>query len=195
MWKLCDISLVGLWLGHNKEKNLNSETFFSEMMGRQLTTSAIHIIVIPTVNYIILGIISICFLFVCQQYIIQLHVDTLKKTVTLKKNPNREQIADYKASQSSWMDEWKWENRTVEKERRTKGRTGVIPTQFSAQTSEEKQRKKNRKKRKERKNLEVKKGAAELHQCVFSLNPKSTGLLKHEWLGSSSVFCLFRNMI
>lgn len=40
----------------------------------------------------------------------------------------------------------------------------------------------------------IKKRAAESLLWVFNLNPKSTGLLKHKRLGSSSAFCHFRNM-
>lgn len=79
---------------------------------------------------------------------------------------------------------WKPENRAEKgnRKRRRKERTGVIPTELSVQTSEEKQRKKSRKikgkYRREQQNL----------SGVFNLNPKSTGLLKHGRSGSSSAF-------
>lgn len=45
------------------------------------------------------------------------------------------------------------------------------------------------------KNCEVQRGTAELLQCMLNLNPKTTGLLKHERLGSSSVFWHLRTTV
>lgn len=69
----------------------------------------------------------------------------------------------------------------------------MIPTEFSVQTSAEKQRKKTREKKEGK--TEKYRREQQNRSSVFNMNPKSTGLLKHKRLGSSSAFCHFSNMV
>lgn len=64
----------------------------------------------------------------------------------------------------------------------------MVLAEFSVQSSEEGQWTHSRGKKGRGKNCKVQRGAEESLQCMLNLNPKSTGLLKHERLGSSSAF-------
>lgn len=96
---------------------------------------------------------------------------------------------------SSWLHDEGEQEKRLEEEKEEEGRKErrgqVWFPHLCVQTSEEKQKRENRKKNQEEKlrGIERSSGVA---PGVFNLNPKSTGLLKNERLGSSSVLCHFR---
>lgn len=138
-------------------------------MGWQLTTSAIPIIVIPTVKHIMLSIISICFFFfflcVCQRYIIQLHVNTLKKTVTFFLNTTREQIRKH-GKALGWM---KGSERTGQRRRKGEQRGGQVWFPLSLLHRPLKRSRGGKVEKKERKKLRSTEGSSRIAPvCVQS---------------------------